>query len=344
MPKRRTYPDKDVTLESGAVVHWTELADGEVPVTCDLCNVKRPVRAQHVIDRLKAGKFFGRHRRCQTAQLSKKKAKSGTDAHPTGATVFWTWEDRDPEDPAHRVAILCSNKEKCVTPSVRAFINRKSVEDPNWSGRCSACVERDGIPQRRTDPGEEVTLRSGSIIHWSERTSRKVPVTCGHKLAGKICGRKRKVSTSHTLAALVAMREGRTPDFTGYCVGHVWEEVKVARAAAFAGLPAAVGGQPKSLTQQILIEQVEELQHKATSPSAPAGKRNGVERKGGRPPKFRDADGLAAVSVLGSRLSISQIAKALGCSRPTIHDWVRRMGFSTLQELAEAHSGEGRGV
>jgi hypothetical protein len=210
--KAAVAKEADERLDNGSIVHWSEQIGKKVPVTCGECKEKRPLSAKQVNQQKRLGVFTGYHTRCRLLKHNRDGAKSGIEYHPSGAIIFWDWKDRDPEDPTHRVSILCSNKDKCVTPGERSYINRTIIETyPNWSGRCSLCVERDGLPMRRTDPRVDVVLPTGSIIHWPERTSKHVPVTCEYNLGGRICGHKRRVTTY----------TARADGYTGFCKKHL---------------------------------------------------------------------------------------------------------------------------
>ena len=63
--------------------------------------------------------------------------------------------------------------------------------------------------------------------------------------------------------------------------------------------------------------------------------KEGGNGKAGRPPAFTDTEAWQAIDALGSRLSVSQLSKALSCSRPTVDNWVERNGYSSLSELVE---------
>lgn len=225
--------EADESVGNGSIIHWSEESAGIVPVTCGCCQRARPLKVKSVNKLRQLGTFTGYHNHCRVLKHNKSLGKAGVKQHPSGAVIYWDWEDRDPEDPTHRISIICSNKDRCITPGERVYINRTIVETyPNWSGRCSACVARDGLPMRRCDQGEDVVLPSGSIVHWSERTTKRVTVTCAYDLGDHICGYKREV----TIYTVRSAHHRNPTAYTGYCKKHYWDEVRALQARRVNGL------------------------------------------------------------------------------------------------------------
>jgi hypothetical protein len=82
--------------------------------------------------------------------------------------------------------------------------------------------------------------------------------------------------------------------------------------------------------------------------AAPARKKPGVATRSqsgngkvGRRRKFTDEQAYEAIDALGSRLSVSQLAKSLNCARVTVNDWVEGQGHASLDELANARRAAG---
>jgi integrase len=67
----------------------------------------------------------------------------------------------------------------------------------------------------------------------------------------------------------------------------------------------------------------------------------GVVKNAGRPRKFADRQAYQAIDKLGSRVSVSSLAKSLECSRPTVNDWAHDKGYSSLAELVTARRTQG---
>lgn len=74
------------------------------------------------------------------------------------------------------------------------------------------------------------------------------------------------------------------------------------------------------------------------------GQKKGDESKAGRPPKFTDVEAFRAIDALGSRLSVSQLSKALKCSRTTVNNWAKRLGYESGEALVQARRPAGKGV
>ena len=98
--------------------------------------------------------------------------KTGIHDHPTGARIDWS--DRK----GHRhVALYCANRDECVTPGKKIYINQSNSNYENWTGRCPACIARDGLPLRLRGRHE---YDSGAAVDFDDRneTRERAKATC----------------------------------------------------------------------------------------------------------------------------------------------------------------------
>jgi hypothetical protein len=174
---------EDEVLSSGSVIHWGERDKADctrIKVTCGLCQRNRFTKPK----RGRSHRWLGICPECIGRHLQ----KTQDQVLSSGSVIHWS--ERDPENP-RSAPVTCGRcgKRRVVT------IQRSS----RWTGLCQGCAATRDIDQ---------PLRSGSIIHWSERNledKKLVPVTCGR------C-RKRRSCTRSTAGA-------RT--FTGLCTNCV---------------------------------------------------------------------------------------------------------------------------
>lgn len=175
----------DKRLKTGSVIHWSEHAGGQVPVTCGDCGVKRPVN----VGTVNRKNFTGLCRASFKAQLStflpKKPTttdysrqprggnakKTGIEHHRSNARIDWD----DKTD--HHVAIYCANGDECVTPGEKVQVNQANITYEGWTGRCPACIERDGLPLKLKGRHE---FKSGAVADFDDRdeTRKRAKITC----------------------------------------------------------------------------------------------------------------------------------------------------------------------
>lgn len=235
-----------------------------------------------------------------TTDKRRLRRRTDVQTHTSGALVYWAERAE-----GNRQKVLI----KCVTCGKKKFVKTETARDKTWSGRCFDCfIKAGGANPRKVIADEPVAF--GSIIHWSEWGSGlRLPVTCGICVATGAATTKRTVSRGGIPPKSV--RE--SPDYQLFCRGHSRAEV-TRHLARFQSAENAAAEQ-------------------LSTPSS-----GGT----GRPGKFTDASdfksqALKSIAALGVRASVKQLAAALGCSRGTVQNYAKELGYGSAREFVDAY-------
>lgn len=140
--------------------------------------------------------------RCVRKHFSRK--LSGDERHGSGTIIHWN--EREPGK-LSKISITCYRCQKS------SYLYHSWIKNPRWSGLCHDCTNELGRRSPRRRVGDQ-TLPSGSIIHWSERDKKQVPVTCA-------LGCHRWVASIDVVRTLLSkylrLNQGEWP---GYCPTH----------------------------------------------------------------------------------------------------------------------------
>ncbi len=128
-----------------------------------------------------------------------RRGATNVEYHSSGTSIHWS--EREYKDPKHyKVKIICH------VCNLSSFIRSETVRRPRWLGLCSTCALERRNPNNL---GHDLTLSSGSIIHWSRLEGEHVPVTCGICLNER-SAKKESIQSNYT-------SKKRTKGFCPHC-------------------------------------------------------------------------------------------------------------------------------
>jgi hypothetical protein len=128
--KTATAKQADRTLDNNSIVHLSEIDGKYVPVTCGGCNRRRQLDYRTT----RSKSFTGLCYECSHP------LRAGVDRHKSGSLIYRG--KRDPDDPHHRLTILCYNCKK------ESYAWMVTVDAPEWSGLCSECFQNGTHPSQ----------------------------------------------------------------------------------------------------------------------------------------------------------------------------------------------------
>jgi hypothetical protein len=203
---QRLIPIKRISDEphiSGAIIHWSKRPQGnlkKVAFTCAGCSELSFAQCTTV----RSPNWTGL---CESCRRNRKRISprkfTQTVTHWSGTIIHGA--EREPGK-SSKIKITCYS---CREDS---YAWHSWIKDEKWDGRCHSCVLQQGKshPRKRT---KDVRLPSGSIIHWSERAGKHVPITCA------ACDQRWSASIA-AVRTILSRHRRQNQNWPGYCPDH----------------------------------------------------------------------------------------------------------------------------
>jgi len=250
--------------------------------------------------------------------LGWRRRRTERDEHPSGALV--RRDERDPSN-SRRVVFICPNPKKQPGCLGKSYAWLKAFDDPDYCGLCENCQGNDPPNKIKKDlilkDGPDGT--DGTQILYSQDEGQRVRVRywqCGHT----------QPLTRQTIAVMLSrhrLGKRRWPPRCHQCFLN-----------------------PDALAERIAAEKLAEMGVQAHPQNSNVQEKGDAQkiassRKGGRERKLTDQKVLNEIDALGSRVSVSALARNFQCSRATINNWVHDKGYPDLASFVEARRGAG---
>lgn len=359
--RKYDFPMEDDTLPNGSVVHWSKRSKGNVPVS-GACGHDHLADAYQAL----ASGFTGLCAECYH------RGRKRTGDEPIGKEgSILHYDIPDPADPNKR-AVTCGRCEKTwyATPQfgeenkkwsglcpeckprkytgertlpkgTKALFDKRKVV-PSPSGKrglrykvaiqCRGCFE---------ETGEEKDAWLCVIIRYlkGQRKWKELCHECLRKSGAlrRLKNEKTAPSGTRTLFQVVNEKD-EVQIIYALCGCDRWTPWdNAATNWKTWGDACPIHNTPeeraKLLAERMLAEMVGRT---AGTDSGQEEVSNGITQKSGRKPAFTDEEGFKAIDKLGWHVSVSQLARTLGCARWTVNNFARRNGYRNLEDLVEA--------